>query len=226
MQIKKTLFLFSYTLCIHFSIHGIDQELGRDLIENAIARQQISAEHFFSPSVSFLSNFLGAFEHEGNWYLFLDGEDENVRDKHFTPPSGLTSAAYLDKRFDLRPYLLIKLSKEDIDYLLSSLHRKSELFKISSQIRDQDTFTTQVDRIFVNLMRDEDEVMIMEYQLSRDIKTSRFVEDQVGELLKSMRINDFEIFTYIIATFNAAHSNLEALQSWSEFFEEKLDSLD
>ena len=206
--------------------YAIERDQGKDLIEKALAQQQISAANFFSISVSFISGYLGAFEHDQEWYVFLSAEGNSVRDSHFTAASELPSSAYLDTGFAIKPYVLIKMSKEDVEYLFSSINRDSALYKISSMIRSKKEFTDHVDRIIINLRRKEDNINTTQHQLSKEIESSNLVKDLVTDTLESMRIRDFEIFTYTIASLTVSHHDQDTLISWNNFFTGKLQDME
>jgi len=206
--------------------YAIEQELGEDLIKNAIAQKQICAEGFFSHSASFITSYMGSFTHEGDYYVFLKGDYKTVRDSYFRADSGAGSSPYLDTGFNVTPYVLIKMSEKDANYLFSSINSDSELFDISSAIRSEREFVDHVDRAIISLASNKDNVKIARHQLSKNLEPSDLVRNIVTETLKSMRIRDFEVFTYTVASLVVTHRDEETLNKWNNFYEEKLYGLD
>ncbi|MCF7939387.1 MAG: hypothetical protein K9L68_12375 [Spirochaetales bacterium] len=226
MRLRRVMGIFILFSLFQASAYAIERDQGRALIEKALAQQQINADNFFSRSVSFITGYLGAFEHEGEFYVFLSGGGNSVRDNYFAEAADLPSSAYLDTGFGIKPYLLVKMSKEDVEYLFSSINRDSELFEISSRIRSKREFVDHVDRIIISLPKKEDNVKVVRHQLSKELEASGFVKDLVTRTLKSMRIQDFEVFTYTIASLTVSHHDQETLSSWNNFFTTKLEKLE
>ncbi|MFO7848458.1 MAG: hypothetical protein R6V67_00735 [Spirochaetia bacterium] len=117
-------------------------------------------------------------------------------------------------------------ASEDVDYLFSSINRDSELFKISSTIRSEREFVDHVDRIVISLATIEGNVKIARHRLPKDLEPSGFVETIVRDTLESMRIRDFEVFTYTVASLVVGHKDEESLNQWNTFFEKKLAELE
>ena len=226
MNYKRISGMLILLVIIQMSSYAIEPELGEDLIENAIAQKQICAEGFFNHLASFITSYMGSFTHKGDYYVFLKGDYNTVRDSYFRADSGVGSSHYLDTGFNIKPYVLIKMSEKDVNYLFSSINSDSELFDISSAIRSEREFVDHVDRVIISLTSNKDNVQIARYQLSKYLEPSGFVENIVTDTLKKMRIQDFEVFTYTVASLVVTHRDQKKLSEWNTFLEKKLQILE
>lgn len=188
------------------------------LVRDAIAEAGIGAEHYYESSYSAGPDFAGWFEHEEQAFVFIAGDKANATDDIFSFGRPTPNYHLLDPSFSIRPYILIAMSSEDAEYLISQINRNSPLFDVASTLRSSESFVPHIDFVSVAFIQRNGDVQTTVDKASAILSPDDFVNSIVASELQSMRIRDFVVYPYVVALAEQYHNSAETLAGWADAY--------